>query len=116
MQWLLTRSVPVAATPGRAVADQAIWVALAISGGQVPADWATDLVQAWQVRADALAAYRKELPPEANLDAVLESLLHMHHNRAIGIDPESERSCRRLARHAALAWRARRGDEAGEPR
>jgi lantibiotic biosynthesis protein len=47
------------------------------------------------------------LPPEANLDVVLESLLHMHHNRAIGIDQDSERVCRRLARQAALTCRAR---------
>ncbi|MBP2472484.1 hypothetical protein JOF53_001356 [Crossiella equi] len=36
------------------------------------------------------------------VDGVLSSLLHMHHNRVIGIDPDSERSvlaaCRGLAR------------------
>ena len=50
------------------------------------------------------------LPPAAarrpDTDGVLESLLHMHHNRAIGIDPDVERACRSLARQAALALRA----------
>jgi hypothetical protein len=48
-----------------------------------------------------------QLPPEVNVDVVVESLLHLHHNRAIGIDPDSERTCRRLARQAAITWRAR---------
>jgi thiopeptide-type bacteriocin biosynthesis protein len=58
--------------------------------------------------------YRKQLPPGTDVDRVLESLLHMHHNRAIGIDPDSERTCRRLARQAALTWRTRH--QGGESR
>jgi hypothetical protein len=38
---------------------------------------------------------------------VLASLLHMHLIRAIGIDRDHERLCPRLARAAALRWRAR---------
>ena len=57
---------------------------------------------------------RQQLPPEADLDRVVESLLHMHHNRAIGIAPDSERTCRRLARQAALAWRTRTRQQGGE--
>ncbi|GAA4898407.1 lantibiotic dehydratase [Streptomonospora salina] len=40
-------------------------------------------------------------------DTVLTSLLHMHHIRALGVDRDSERTCRRLARHAALSQTAR---------
>jgi hypothetical protein len=39
---------------------------------------------------------------------VLESLLHIHHNRYRGIDRDGEGTCRRLARQAALARRAAR--------
>jgi lantibiotic biosynthesis protein len=39
---------------------------------------------------------------------VLESLMHMHHNRAVGIKPEGERTCRRLARQAARSEIARK--------
>jgi hypothetical protein len=75
--------------------------------------WIIAVDRAWQARADALAAYRKQLPPDANTDVIVESLLHMHHNRAIGIDPDSERTCRRLARQAALTWRTRQQGSRG---
>ena len=42
------------------------------------------------------------------MELALESLLHLHHVRAIGLDRDSERVCRRLARAVALAWRAER--------
>ncbi len=45
---------------------------------------------------------------------VVASLLHLHHARAIGIDPDSERTCHRLARAAALAHTNRTPD--GAPR
>lgn len=62
----------------------------------------------WALRRNALADYRQELEA-AGTDpaAVLPSLLHMHHNRAAGIDPAAEATCRRLARTAALSWTAR---------
>ena len=63
--------------------------------------------QAWQVRTSALAAHGRSLPAGSDVDAVLEALLHMHYNRALGIDREQERTCRRLARQAALASIAR---------
>lgn len=40
-------------------------------------------------------------------DTVLASLLHMHYIRALGIDRDTERTCRRLARQAALTQTAR---------
>ena len=57
----------------------------------------------------ALAHYRAALPTSLDteaLDQVLHSLLHMHHNRALGVDRDREAVCLRLARHAAAAWRA----------
>ena len=42
-----------------------------------------------------------------DVDAVLESLLHMHHNRVAGIDRDAENALRRIARHVASAWHAR---------
>ncbi|WP_155059421.1 lantibiotic dehydratase [Streptomyces blattellae] len=63
---------------------------------------------AWALRRRVLATYRQALETAgADPAAVLPSLLHMHHNRAAGIDPDGEATCRRLARAAALSWTAR---------
>ena len=51
--------------------------------------------------------FADEADSDVELDAVLESLLHMHHNRAVSVDPDHERVCRRLARQTAVAWHAR---------
>jgi hypothetical protein len=40
--------------------------------------------------------------------SVLESLLHMHHNRLIGLDRTSEAAARHAARQACRSMRARR--------
>ncbi|WP_405807333.1 lantibiotic dehydratase [Streptomyces sp. NBC_01187] len=64
----------------------------------------------WAARARALSAYRDWLRTSddgTDPDAVLDSLLHAHHIRAAGIDKPDERTCIRLARAAALAWKAR---------
>ncbi|WP_406197028.1 thiopeptide-type bacteriocin biosynthesis protein [Kitasatospora sp. NBC_01560] len=64
---------------------------------------------AWAARCTALAAYRDHVAASAlPTDAVLASLLHMHHIRMHGPDEDSERACQRLARAAALSWTARR--------
>ncbi len=104
--WLADRHVPSAPATERVVADQAVRLATRGVLRDLPG-WTDEVDQAWQARGAALAAYRKQLPPDADVNGVLESLLHMHHNRAIGIDPGTERTCRRLARQAALTWRAR---------
>ncbi|QSB06452.1 lantibiotic dehydratase [Natronoglycomyces albus] len=67
------------------------------------------VMAAWQRRRGALTAYRRALleTHQAPSNAVLSSLLHLHHIRAIGIDTDSERACLRLARNAALSSRAR---------
>ena len=100
MQWLANRPAP----PGhveRGVSDQAIELV------RRPTPQARGLgealAQAWHRRAVALALYRDHLTESMDLDSVLESLLHMHHNRLRGLDREDERICRRLARQSAVA-------------
>ena len=70
--------------------------------GTLPAD----LDPVWRQRAEAVAAYRKTLDSNADFTHILESLLHIHHNRYRGIDRDGEGACRRLARQAALTRRA----------
>ncbi|MFC9326999.1 lantibiotic dehydratase [Kitasatospora sp. NPDC057015] len=67
------------------------------------------LSRAWHARAAALGEYRRHLDQQGELEPadVVASLLHMHHVRAIGVDPDSERLCHRLARAAALTHSAR---------
>ncbi|MCC9306485.1 lantibiotic dehydratase [Kitasatospora sp. RB6PN24] len=74
-------------------------------GGLLPADPA--LAGAWQQRAAALAGYAARLD-RSWADPVLASLLHMSHNRLVGIDREAERRAHALARGAVEAHRARR--------
>ena len=66
------------------------------------------VLDAWKHRREALINYRQALNA-AGLDpsSVLPSLLHMHHNRVAGIDPDAEARCRRMARAAALSWTVR---------
>lgn len=116
IDWLLGRPAPAAPMADRTVAERAVSLGVDVIAGRAAAGWPRELVQAWQHRAQALATYREQQPPEANRDRVLESLLHMHHNRAVGIDSQSERRCRRLARHTALAWRYRHTDGTRTPR
>lgn len=56
-------------------------------------------------RRTRLRRYRTLLPDD-RLDTVLDSLLHMHHNRMIGLDRATERYCRHAARQAARSLRA----------
>lgn len=106
MRWLTSRPAPPGSATDRAALAQvtALFDDVTDTG---PAGWNGDLAATWQARAAALAAYRAHLHTSADLDVAAESLLHMHHNRAIGIDRDRENRCRRLARHAALAFTAR---------
>ncbi len=106
MRWLCTQATPAAVAPDRTVAAQAIRMGQPGALTGLPG-WPGEVTYAWHARAEALAAYRRHLSDNADLDTVVESLLHMHHNRAVGIDPDHERSCRRLARQAASSWQAR---------
>ncbi|WP_433264708.1 lantibiotic dehydratase [Actinosynnema sp. CS-041913] len=111
--WLTDHPVRTTPAVDRTVTDEAIRLANDPDALSRLPGWAEPVEQAWRSRTDALAAYRVQLPSDADNDVVLESLLHMHHNRTIGIDPASEHTCRRLARHAALARRARRPRDGG---
>lgn len=107
MTWLLDSPAPMGSPVKRSVLNQVIssvrhgaWGSPNLNGQEVSSTW--------EARSAALKKYRMTLPDGTDIDAVLESLLHMHHNRALGINRDRERSCRRLARQAALAWQARR--------
>ncbi|QUF06747.1 lantibiotic dehydratase [Actinosynnema pretiosum subsp. pretiosum] len=104
LRWLLDRHAP--GTADRHHTASTTRLTLAENLHELPG-CTDELTQAWKTRAAALAAYRKRLPAEIDSDAVLESLLHMHHNRVLGVDRTSEVVCRRMARQAALAWHAR---------
>jgi thiopeptide-type bacteriocin biosynthesis protein len=56
----------------------------------------------WAERRNALAAYRARLEATGHdaeaVSEITQSLLHMHHNRAIGINPASEDTVAALAR------------------
>jgi len=63
-------------------------------GSEVTVDWGR--------RAAALATYRKQLDDHRDVLGVLHSLLHLHHNRAVGVDTDQERVTHRLIRTCAL--------------
>ena len=67
----------------------------ALAGGDVVAI-------AWQARDEALRAYHDSLLPQRDPAGVLRTLLHEHHMRAVGVDPEFERKTGHLARAAAM--------------
>ncbi len=100
MAWLATQPTSPAARPDRTVAS---YVTGLVRARQLPR-WPIKVSAAWRVRADTLRAYRPQVARLADIDTVLESLLHMHHNRAIGINGDHERTCRRLAGQAARAY------------
>lgn len=88
----------------RAVRDQACQLAnpagsfrelRALQGGDAVA-------AAWGRRDAALANYHGELAAQRDPSTVLRTLLHEHHMRALGIDPDFERQTGRYARAAAL--------------
>lgn len=103
-QWLADRRLPSGKSADSGVARSA--VAMVRRGqlssyGTLPAE----LAEPWRRRAEALAVYRKVLGDDADTTHILESLLHIHHNRYRGIDRDGEQIARRLVRQLALAWR-----------
>lgn len=61
------------------------------------------VADAWAARRAALSAYRAELARHRRQPiTVLRSLLHDHHVRALGVDPDTERVTNRLARAVAM--------------
>jgi thiopeptide-type bacteriocin biosynthesis protein len=112
MRWLIDHpTTDPTPAPDRAVVRQAILLAeqdeqvalTAIAGG-------SQIAAAWRARHDAATAYVRCLATDTGhvrRAAPYESLLHMHHVRAHGIDPAAERLCHRVARSVVLSWTAR---------
>ena len=61
-----------------------------------------DVAVAWAGRKAALVSYHATLTTQRDPATVLRTLLHEHHMRAIGLDPEIERQTGRLARAVAM--------------
>lgn len=113
-RWLIEHvSTDPIPAPVREVYDQAIrlaspgdeWAAVrALSGGE-------QIVTGWARRRTALAAYHDAITTagEIDPDSALPALLHLHCIRMAGIAPDTERTCHRLTRAAALSWTARAG-------
>ncbi|WP_406471056.1 lantibiotic dehydratase [Streptomyces hirsutus] len=117
MDWLTTHGRLNDPRPlNRTVLDEAVrladptgdWAALRAAPGGAA------IAAAWSERDEALARYRQSLNAVGGIDPdlVLDSLLHAHHIRAVGIDKDDERMCVRLAHAAAMAW-THQGDHHG---
>ncbi|MEV0498689.1 lantibiotic dehydratase [Streptomyces spectabilis] len=102
-RWMATATAPSAgkSTVTRQIRAYAPTGVLARHPG-----WTPRLDDAWQRRRTALHAYRAHLSDQ-QVDGVLESLLHMHHNRLLGPDREAEAVCRHAARQACHSLLAR---------
>lgn len=70
------------------------------------AEWAK-LEPSRERLAGDIAAYRPHLTTGMDVDNVLSSLIHMHHNRWFGADRATERAALRIARAVALSLRDR---------
>ncbi|MEV0391773.1 lantibiotic dehydratase [Polymorphospora rubra] len=66
-----------------------------LPGGNAVAD-------AWQARDLALRTYHDRLTAQRDPASVLRTLLHEHHMRAVGVDPDFERQTNHAARAAAM--------------
>jgi thiopeptide-type bacteriocin biosynthesis protein len=100
MQWLTARPQPPGPEPlDRDARRQALALTGAGPGDTVPAP----VRRAWSARADAAGQYAARLAETSRDPAgVLESLLHLHHNRVHGPGPDAEAVTYRLARACAL--------------
>jgi lantibiotic biosynthesis protein len=98
MSWLRDHPLPAGREP---LARDARLQALALTG---PGDAVPAAVrQAWRARASAATAYAGLLPENGRDPAgVVETLLHLHHNRVHGPGRATEYLTYRLARACAL--------------
>lgn len=108
MRWLIDHTRPHRPAPPRDVYQRTVALANPDQTGLDILGNGTELRTVWQRRREALNTYRDALHTAgAAVDSVLPDLLHLHHTRMIGPDPDSERACLHLARAAALSWTAR---------
>ena len=63
------------------------------------------VAEAWRARTIAVDTYRRALTGQRDPLDVVRSLLHLHHVRALGVDPRAEETTMRLVRTAALQHR-----------
>ena len=111
MCWLIEHPEQLSIRGKRVSLDpELVRQAIAFASSSAPqAAVVADIADAWRCRRLAAAAYARLLTePATHLQpgAVLRSLLHMHHIRAHGIDPDRESITYRLARAVALSWQA----------
>lgn len=111
-RWLIEHIVKDSTpAPARAIRDQAIHLAdprgqraaiRSLPGGE-------HIAATWERRQAALGVYRDTLTATTELhpSEVLPTLLHLHSIRMVGIAPDTERACHRLARAAALSQTVR---------
>ncbi|MEN8654354.1 lantibiotic dehydratase [Streptomyces sp. 21So2-11] len=117
MDWLITHGQITQPRPlDRTVLAEAVRLADPTDdwAGLRAAPGGAAIAAAWSERDEALARYRQMLNASGVIEPnlVLDSLLHAHHIRAVGIDKDDERMCVRLAHAAAMAW-THRGDHHG---
>lgn len=105
MTWLIRLPIAPGARADRTAGGEITKLSRSMPLAGRPAYLQT-VVESWTSRELALRAYRAALPSTANTNEILESLLHMHHNRMCGVNRDQENICRTLARRAALAWLA----------
>lgn len=98
MTWLVA-NLPRAKGPlETSVRDHALALAAGGHNALRSVRGGTEVADAWQRRASALAAYHDRLAEERDPATTLRSLLHQHHVRALGVDPTREAITQRLAR------------------
>jgi thiopeptide-type bacteriocin biosynthesis protein len=95
-RWLATTA---AAATGRRDVTRAVLDEVRVQPLGPRPGWTGRIDDASRRRRAALGAYRAQLDGR-RIGAVLESLLHMHHNRLMGPDRETEAVCRHAARQA----------------
>jgi thiopeptide-type bacteriocin biosynthesis protein len=115
LQWLAAHPEPAGPAPlDRDARRQALTMSSTTSGDALPAA----VCRAWSARADAAGQYARQLT-EAGRDpaGILDSLLHLHHNRVHGPGLDAEAVTYRLARACALRHIARTSaaGETGSP-
>ncbi|WNI17645.1 lantibiotic dehydratase [Actinacidiphila sp. ITFR-21] len=102
-RWLATSAADAA---GRQEVTRTVLDEVRVHGLGPRSGWPDRINAALQRRRAALAAYRAQLDGRP-VGPVLESLLHMHHNRLMGPDREAEAACRHAARQACRSVVAR---------
>ena len=113
LRWLIDVLPHEPARPERSVRDATLELADPVGGRRAlcALRGGENVAAAWDRRRAALAAYRARLAGQLDPCSVLRSLLHLHHVRSLGMDPERERVSNRLARAAALRQLALSGQE-----